>query len=59
MPSMQFRAPLLAFSDLVTVLTLRQRRTQQASCQDGEGPAPAAPPSVCPPRRPRMHPHAD
>ena len=41
MPSIRFRAPLLAFLNLVTVtaMTLRQRRTRQASCQDGEGPA--------------------
>jgi hypothetical protein len=62
MPSIRFRAPLLAFVDLVTVtaMTLRQRRTRQASCQDGEGPAhsrPAMRLSVeeaydAPPRRP-------
>ena len=61
MPSIRFRAPLLAFLDLVTVtaMTLRQRRTRQASCQDGEGPPTAAPPCACPPRRPTMHAHAD
>jgi hypothetical protein len=39
MPSIRFRAPLLALSDLATlaVLTLRERRAGQTSCQDGEG----------------------
>src|SRR5206468_4806209 len=38
MPSIRFRAPLLALSNLVTlaVLTLQERRTGQGSCQDGE-----------------------
>jgi phosphate transport system protein len=40
MPSIRFRAPLLALSDLVTlaVLTLRERRTRRGSCQDGVAP---------------------
>ena len=39
MPSIRFRAPLLALSDLVSVavLTLRERRAGQTSRQDGEG----------------------
>ena len=45
MPSIRFRAPLLALSDLVTlaVLTLRERRASHGSCQDGEAPG-----QVCP-----------
>ena len=57
MPSIRFRAPLLALSDLVSVavLTLRERRARRGSRQDGEAPGRTPPSSACRPKRPIMH----